>query len=91
MGPVTPLEYESRAERYDEQLMELGISIEGKNTTEKIKVLRSYRENQYVKLQDAVYKKRGWTKSGCPTIKSVRELGIDYPDVIAYIKPHQDI
>ncbi|MFX1356808.1 MAG: aldehyde ferredoxin oxidoreductase family protein [Promethearchaeota archaeon] len=89
MGPVTPLEYESRAERYDTQLKELGVKISGKNVEEKVKLLREYREEQYSKLQDAVYKERGWNQKGCPTLKKIKELGIDYDDVIAFIKPYQ--
>jgi aldehyde:ferredoxin oxidoreductase len=89
MGPVTPLEYESRQERYDEQLKELGIEVSSKTTKEKIKILRKHREEQYSKLQDAVYKERGWTQKGCPTIETIKELGIDYEDVIKFIKPHQ--
>ena len=89
MGPVTPLEYESRQERYDTQLKELGFDISSKNTDEKIKILRKHREEQYSKLQDAVYKERGWNRNGCPTIEKVKELGIDYEDVIKFIKPHQ--
>jgi aldehyde:ferredoxin oxidoreductase len=89
MGPVTPAEYESRAERYDGQLKNLGYNIDGKNIEEKISLLRRYREGQYTKLQDAVYKERGWTESGCPTIKLIKDLGIDYDDVIKFIKPHQ--
>ena len=89
MGPVTPLEYESRAERYDNQLKELGIKISGKSVEEKVKLLREYREDQYSKLQDAVYKERGWNQKGCPTLEKVKELSIDYDDVIAFIKPHQ--
>ncbi len=90
VGPVTMLEYESRSERYDDQLKKIiGINPNGKDTTEKMKILREYREEQYVKLQDAVYKERGWTNGGCPTIEKVKELGIDYEDVINFIKPHQ--
>ncbi len=40
MGPVTPLEYESRLERYDNQLKELGFDISDKTTEDKIKILR---------------------------------------------------
>lgn len=89
MGPVTPLEYESRQQRYDKQLQELGIDISGKPTDEKIKILRKYREEQYLKLQKSVYKERGWSQNGCPTIKKIKELEIDYEDVIKFIKPHQ--
>jgi len=89
MGPVTPLEYESRQERYDDQLQELGFNISNKATEEKIKILRKHREEQYSKLQDAVYKERGWNQNGCPTIEKVKELGIDYDDVIKFIKPYQ--
>ncbi|MEJ2248873.1 MAG: aldehyde ferredoxin oxidoreductase C-terminal domain-containing protein [Candidatus Lokiarchaeota archaeon] len=89
MGPVTPLEYESRAERYDKQLKDLGIKIRNKTTEEKIKILRKHREEQYVKLQDAVYKERGWTNGGCPTIELITELSIDYDDIIKVIAPYQ--
>ena len=90
MGPVTKLEYASRQERYDEQLKDLlGIDPTIKSIDEKIKILRKYREEQYTKLQDAVYKKRGWTSGGCPTIELVKELGMDFDDVIKVIKPHQ--
>jgi aldehyde:ferredoxin oxidoreductase len=89
MGFVLPLEYESRAERYDEQLKDLGYEIKSKSTEEKIKILRKYREEQYSKLQDAVYKERGWNQKGCPTIDKVKELGIDFPEIINIIKPYQ--
>jgi len=89
MGPVTPLEYESRSERYDAQLKEMGIDISSKSIKEKIKILRSHREEQYIKLQDATYKERGWSKNGCPTFEKVKELGINFDDVIDVIKPYQ--
>jgi aldehyde:ferredoxin oxidoreductase len=90
VGPVTSLEYESRLERYDTQLKEIGFDISVKTTQEKIKILREYREQQYVKLQDAVYLERGWNKKGCPTIDLVRKLEIDFHEVIKYIKPYQE-
>jgi len=89
MGPVTKMEYDSRHERYDEQLKELEIDIKEKTTEEKMKILRKYREIQYLKLQEAVYRQRGWNAFGCPTIELVKELGIDYDDVIHVIKPYQ--
>ena len=90
IGPVTELEYISRQERYDDQLKELiGIDPTGKSTEEKMKILRKFREEQYVKLQNAVYEERGWNQKGCPTIELVKELGIDYDDDLALIKPHQ--
>ncbi len=90
MGPVTKLEYESRQERYDGQLKELiGVDPEGKTTEEKMKIVRDYRESQYTKLQNIVYEKRGWNQNGCPTIKKVKELGIDFEDVLKTIEPYQ--
>ncbi|MBN2154524.1 MAG: aldehyde:ferredoxin oxidoreductase [Candidatus Lokiarchaeota archaeon] len=90
MGPVTPLEYESRKSRYDTQLKEiLGIDPTDKTTEEKIRNLRKYREEQYTKLQNVVYEKRGWSKHGCPTIEKVKELGIDFEDVLKVIQPYQ--
>jgi len=82
VGPVTEEEYESRKERYDEQLKELGYDIQGKTTDEKLKILREYRESRYQKLCDAVYKRRGWNSNGVPTLETARRLGIDFPDVV---------
>ncbi len=89
MGPVTVEEYESRAERYDKQLRELlGLDPEGMTTEEKVAALRRYREEQYEKLIDAVYERRGWTKNGVPTLETLKRLGIDYPDVVEVVKRH---
>jgi aldehyde:ferredoxin oxidoreductase len=88
-GPVTDIEYESRAERYDQQLSELvGIDPEGMSTTEKRKALRRYREEQYDKLIDAVYERRGWDTNGIPTLETIQELGIDFPEVVEVVKTH---
>lgn len=90
-GPVTDEEYESRAERYDKQLKEiLGVDPEGKTTAEKKAILREYREDQYEKLIDAVYLRRGWTSNGVPKISHLKELGMDLPEVIEVVKPYQE-
>ena len=87
MGPVTVDEYESRQERYDTQLMEkYEINIEGKNIAEKVALLRKFREEEYEKLIDAVYERRGWTREGIPTMATVERLGIDLPEVVAVLK-----
>jgi aldehyde:ferredoxin oxidoreductase len=89
MGPVTVEEYESRQERYDGQLKELlGFDPTGKSTEAKMKVMREYREDQYEKLTDAVYKRRGWTMDGVPTLEKLNELGMDLPEVVEVIKKH---
>jgi aldehyde:ferredoxin oxidoreductase len=86
MGPVTVEEYESRQERYDKQLVEiLGLDPETMTTPDKVAALRAHREAQYEKLTDAVYARRGWTPDGVPTVEKLRELGIDYPDVIEVV------
>ncbi len=88
-GPVTVEEYESRVERYDKQLKELvGFDPEGKTTLEKMAVMRKYRENQYEKLLDAVYERRGWTKNGIPTIEHLKDLGMDLPEVLEVVEKH---
>jgi len=90
VGPVTKEEYESRQERYDKQLKEkVGFDPTGKTTEEKMNVLRKYREAEYERLKDAVYKRRGWTKNGVPTLEKVKALGIDYPDVVELLEEHQ--
>jgi aldehyde:ferredoxin oxidoreductase len=90
MGPVTKEEYESREDRYDTQLKEFGIlDPEGKSTEEKLTALRKYREDRYEKLKDATYKRRGWSPNGIPTVEKVKELGIDFPDVVELISSYQ--
>jgi aldehyde:ferredoxin oxidoreductase len=90
MGPVTVEEYESRQSRYDGQLNELGImDPSGKSTEEKLKALRAYREDQYEKLKDAVYERRGWTSDGVPTLNKIKELEIDFPDVVELAAKYQ--
>jgi len=87
VGPVTELEYESRAERYDTQLQEkYKVDVEGKDTAEKMATLRRLREEQYKKLQDAVYERRGWTDEGIPTVATVKRLGIDFDEVLEVLK-----
>ena len=87
VGPVTVLEYESRAERYDAQLQEnYKVDIDGKPTAEKLAILRKRREEQYEKLQDAVYERRGWTSEGIPTVETVKRLGIDFEEVLEILK-----
>ncbi|MBT8332324.1 MAG: aldehyde ferredoxin oxidoreductase C-terminal domain-containing protein, partial [Deltaproteobacteria bacterium] len=87
VGPVTETEYESRDERYDKQLSEIyKFDIDGKSTAEKLATLRKHREEQYDTLKDAVYKRRGWTNDGIPTLKTARRLGIDFDDVVELLK-----
>lgn len=90
-GPVTIEEYESRQERYDKQMKELiGIDPEGKSTAEKVAITRKYREDRYEQLLDAVYKRRGWTKNGVPTIERLKSISMDLPELIEVIKDKQE-
>ncbi|MEP7134809.1 MAG: aldehyde ferredoxin oxidoreductase C-terminal domain-containing protein [Chloroflexota bacterium] len=87
MGPVTKLEYESRQERYDEQLKRLvEIDPVDMSTEEKMKALREYREAQYELLMDAVYQRRGWDMNSIPTVEKLHELGMDLPEVVEVIE-----
>jgi aldehyde:ferredoxin oxidoreductase len=89
VGPVTVEEYKSRAERYDGQLQELlGLDPEGMATEEKMAALREHREAQYERLKDAVYARRGWTANAVPKIETLKQLGIDLPEVVAVVEPH---
>jgi aldehyde:ferredoxin oxidoreductase len=79
MGPVTEMEYLSRKDRYDKQLVaDIGLAADkvAKMTTlQKLDILKEYRLNQYQKLSDAVYMRRGWTQNGIPTPQKMRSLG----------------
>ena len=87
VGPVTVEEYESRQDRYDEQLEKLvGIEIGGLPTVEKLGELRAWREKQYEILLDAVYERRGWTENGIPTPERLASLGMDLPEVLEVVE-----
>ena len=87
MGPVTVEEYLSREERYDKQLHEiLSYDTNGKSVEEKIRVLRLYRESQYEKLTDAVYRRRGWTENGVPTLEKLKSIGMDLPELLEIVR-----
>jgi aldehyde:ferredoxin oxidoreductase len=87
MGPVTTEEYESRQDRYDKQLQEQhNVDIKGKTTEDKVKILRTVREQRYEELKDSVYSRRGWNRNGIPTLETVKRLGIDFPEVIEVLK-----
>jgi aldehyde:ferredoxin oxidoreductase len=87
MGPVTVEEYESRQERYDGQLTDkYNMDIEGKSSEEKVLMMRELREDQYAKLQDAVYQRRGWSNDGVPTVETAKRLKIDFPEVLEVLE-----
>jgi len=89
VGPVTAEEYESRAERYDEQVREtLGLEPGDMTTEEKMAALREHREEQYERLKDAVYERRGWTSNVVPKVETLKRLGIDFPEVVAVVRRH---
>jgi aldehyde:ferredoxin oxidoreductase len=89
-GPVTKEEYLSRQERYDKQLKEqVGIDPTNMSLEEKIAKMRSYREDRYEQLLDAVYERRGWTSNGVPKIEHLKTIGMDLPELIEVIKPLQ--
>ncbi len=89
LGPVTEEEYESRQDRYDKQLKEdAGIDPAGMTTKEKVAAMRKYRQDRYDTLVDVVYKRRGWNENGVPKIEHLKELGIDFPEVIEVVRKH---
>ena len=50
--------------------------------------MRRFRQEQYEKLKDAVYKRRGWTQDGIPKVETVKRLGIDFPEVMEVLRAH---
>jgi len=46
------------------------------------------RREQWEELVDAVYKRRGWDRNGIPTVKKLKELGMDLPEVVATVEKH---
>lgn len=92
VGPVTNWEYESRQERYDTYLQEkCGVDCSNMTTSEKVRKLREYREEQYKCLTDAVYKRRGWTRNGVPTSEKIKNIGIDWiPELVEIVRKHEE-
>ncbi len=91
MGPVTEMEYLSRKDRYHKQLVEeLGIDKEALETmlvSEQMKIVHDHRQNQYEKLKDAVYYRRGWTPNGIPTVQKMKMLGFgDEPKMLEMLQ-----
>jgi aldehyde:ferredoxin oxidoreductase len=94
-GPVTEMEYISRQERYDKQLAEKGLAtkeaLAKMNACEKRNLLASYRDDQYEKLTDAVYHRRGWTPNGIPTPQKMKALGFGaYKDLLEMLQKKID-
>jgi len=88
-GPVTKEEYLSMEEFYDKKMKEaIGVDPEGKSVEEKMAITKEYRLDQYEQLLDAVYKRRGWTKDGVPTLEHLKALGMDLPELVETVTPH---
>ena len=89
LGPITSAEYLSREDRYDKQMKELiGVDPQGKGVEEKIEILMNYRWDQFWRLTDAVYKRRGWTPDGIPTLEKLIEIEMDLPELIEVVRPY---
>jgi len=94
MGPVTKMEYLSRSDRYDKVLInQIGVKqkdIEIMSVEDKMNTLYDYRQNQYQKLADAVYYRRGWTPNGVPTPQKMKQLGITDATMISMLQKKID-
>jgi len=89
LGPITRGEYLSREERYDRQMKELiGVDPEGRSVEEKIAIIMDHRWDQFWKLVDAVYKRRGWTPGGIPTLEKLIEIEMDLPELVQVVRPY---
>ncbi|NHJ86793.1 MAG: aldehyde:ferredoxin oxidoreductase [Asgard group archaeon] len=97
VGPVTLEEYESRVDRYDQQLAEHLKKpideIKKMPLEERHAITRKIREDRYNKLQDTVYEKRGWNhKSGVIKLSKAEKLWPDwlFNEVKPFIEKLQD-
>ena len=86
LGPVWADEWEARAEYYDNELKAGGVDPAGISSQEKCDKLQKIRREQWEKLVDTVYRRRGWDKNGIPTVRKLKELGMDFPEVIAVVE-----
>jgi len=89
IGPITVGEYLSREERYDKQLKEIiGVNPEGKSAEEKIGIIMKHRFEQFWRLADAAYKRRGWTPDGIPKLEKLIEIEMDLPELVRVVRPY---
>ncbi len=51
--------------------------------------MRKYREEQYEKLLDADYERRGWNSNGVPGIEFLKKIGMDLPELIEAVSEYQ--
>ncbi len=91
MGPVTEEEYLSREDQYYYKQLkdEIGVNPEGMSIKEKMTAIRQYREERYEKLKNTVYERRGWTQKGVPTVKKMKELSMDFPEIVELLEKYQ--
>jgi aldehyde:ferredoxin oxidoreductase len=66
----------------------IGIDPEGRSTGEKIEILLDYRWDQFWRLTDEVYKRRGWTKDGIPKLEKLIEIEMDLPQLVRIVRPY---
>ncbi len=91
VGPVTEEEYLSREDRYDKQLQDnLNVDPTKLDLQQKMELTREFRYEQYNKVIDAAYKRRGWNEKGIPTIERLKELGIALPELVGIIEKYQN-
>jgi hypothetical protein len=57
---------------------------------EKMKILYEFRQDQYQKLTDSVYYRRGWTPNGVPTVQKMKQLGMDDPKMLKILQEKID-
>jgi aldehyde:ferredoxin oxidoreductase len=86
MAPVFVNEYESRKDYYDGLLREEGVSLEGLEVAERLKLLQNHRRKQYEHLCDAVYREKGYDANGVPLRSTLGRLGMDTPEFVALIE-----
>jgi len=48
--------------------------------------MHKYREERYEAMIDVVYERRSWTRNGIPKLETIKELGIDFPEVLEVVK-----
>lgn len=90
LGPVSKEEYLSRQEMYDKQIRTVhGKDPDSFNIEEKMQIQREHRESQFEQLMDAVYKRRGWTNDGVPTVEHLASIGMDLPELVEVLKAHE--
>jgi len=86
-APVFLNEFEARRDYYCRYLEDtVGIGIDGMGDAQILAAIQQYRNDQYEKLTDVVYKEKGYDRNGIPLDETLTRLGFNEAQYFAIVR-----